>query len=365
MIIPIIHKTTLRIAKLRPVIRQGFFIIPVVCVLISTPFAIAQTTAPPARMIDSPASVGSFTAYAWQDSSDKPDDKPDRKTVQIKITRDGKTGLLYATIKGRKLQARLLSYLEKEAQKAYPDYTIQLVDAKSGHTFTMPRTMLGVILQPISGVVASQLNIKDGEAIIIDECFSGLPADRAHLQKYDIILSCDGKRPISKQSFTQILNRAEPGDRLNLIVLRGGQEVEIEVPLAAYDPIIARRLGNTDSTTNSSMRFDPLNNTPTTQNNSTGSTQQRSMRADMNRLMIQLQDQDRLLPMELAGATSSNSSALMGARTSDIEGRLVRMQKQMDHIEQLLSMMLQCQYGPPHQTPSPLVDDTTTSQKRK
>jgi serine protease Do len=59
----------------------------------------------------------------------------------------------------------------------------------------------------------------------------GSPADKAGLEANDIILEVDGEEINQNNSLADVINKSNPGDVVTMLVLRAGEESEIEVEL--------------------------------------------------------------------------------------------------------------------------------------
>lgn len=85
----------------------------------------------------------------------------------------------------------------------------------------------------------AQLGVSE-YAILIEKVMDGLPADKAGLKKWDIIIEVDGD-PVEKPGMLgEILMESEPGDELEFTIIRGGKTIERTLELVAYD---AEKLG--------------------------------------------------------------------------------------------------------------------------
>lgn len=108
-------------------------------------------------------------------------------------------------------------------------------------TVERPKTMLGLYQSEVPDAVAEHLGI-EGDAIMIESVIPGLPADKHGLRANDVIVSIDGSDSMSSSGLTKVLRAKEPGDAIEIVVIRKGERRTIEVELAAYD---AEALGNT------------------------------------------------------------------------------------------------------------------------
>lgn len=121
-----------------------------------------------------------------------------------------------------------------------------------------PPVMLGVLLESASPVLQAQLGVSEF-AIVLEEVMEGLPADKAGLEAYDIIVSVNGDAINGPAFLRDILMESKPGDELELVVLRGGKKIERTLELEAYD---AGKLSSGGPTVTGSITIDddfPLN----------------------------------------------------------------------------------------------------------
>jgi len=72
----------------------------------------------------------------------------------------------------------------------------------------------------------------DGRGVRIDGTTPGTPADAAGLQAGDVIVQFGEEKLNSLQGLTDVLSRSKPGDKVKLVLIRDGKNVEIEVTLA-------------------------------------------------------------------------------------------------------------------------------------
>ena len=127
-----------------------------------------------------------------------------------------------------------------------------------------PKVMLGINLSEPGDAMRKQLKLgKDQQVILVEKVIEGLPAQRAGLEDYDVILSIDGSDDANPERLTKVLREKSPGDTLKLVVLRGGEKKEIAAKLDAYDP---DRLGVSPSDVQRELArvAPPAPNAPTT-----------------------------------------------------------------------------------------------------
>ncbi|MFG0314191.1 MAG: PDZ domain-containing protein [Phycisphaerales bacterium] len=106
---------------------------------------------------------------------------------------------------------------------------------------SQPKVMLGINLTEPSDAVRKQLKLGDDQqAIFVEKVIDGLPAKKAGLEAYDVIVSIDGSEYANGELLRKVLREKSPGDPLKLVVLRGGDTVKIKAELAPYS---AEKLG--------------------------------------------------------------------------------------------------------------------------
>lgn len=99
-----------------------------------------------------------------------------------------------------------------------------------------PKVMLGINLGEPSQILRKHLNLKDGvHAILVEKVIEGLPAAKAGLEEFDVIVSIDGSDQANGEILGKFLSEKEAGDSMKLVVLRGGEKIKLKVSLAEYD----------------------------------------------------------------------------------------------------------------------------------
>lgn len=92
---------------------------------------------------------------------------------------------------------------------------------------------LGVQLAPVPAAVAAQLQIEPG-GVMIRNLFEGSPADKAGLQRYDVVVALDGRSlDEGVELFSRLVRQRKEGDTIDLKLFRGGQKTNVSVILAA------------------------------------------------------------------------------------------------------------------------------------
>jgi serine protease DegQ len=91
---------------------------------------------------------------------------------------------------------------------------------------------LGVTPAPVTPQIAARLDLDREEAVIVLDVGAGTPADEAGIETGDLIVSIEGEEVRSVEEFLALLRRRDPGETVEVGVLRDGEEEQLEVTLA-------------------------------------------------------------------------------------------------------------------------------------
>lgn len=99
-----------------------------------------------------------------------------------------------------------------------------------------PKVVMGVSMGLVDKSLASHLGVEPEEVILVTQVHEGLPASRCGVKQFDIITHIDGEPSLSPDRVREILTHKEPGQQIELQVLRAGQCCQtIEVELDPAD----------------------------------------------------------------------------------------------------------------------------------
>lgn len=95
------------------------------------------------------------------------------------------------------------------------------------------RGSVGITIRNVTPEIAQQAKMQSVTGIVVDALVDGGAADKAGVKSLDIILSVNGKDVLSTAQFLDLLLLYSPGETLNLVVNRDGNELNIPVVLNA------------------------------------------------------------------------------------------------------------------------------------
>lgn len=111
---------------------------------------------------------------------------------------------------------------------------------------SIERGWLGVVIQPITDDIAEAMDLtREGrEGVLVAQVQSESPAAAAGIQTGDIIVAYNGTKIKRLRDLPRLVKRTSPGDEVNILVLRQGQELNLSTSvvklqseeIAATDP---------------------------------------------------------------------------------------------------------------------------------
>jgi len=104
-------------------------------------------------------------------------------------------------------------------------------DLKSGGT--VHRAQLGVAIQDLTTDMASSLNLKDVQGVIVSDVTAGGAADHAGVKQGDVIVSFNGEKVRDGNTLRNHVADSTPGSTASLGVVRDGKERTLSVKLDA------------------------------------------------------------------------------------------------------------------------------------
>ncbi|MDD5010974.1 MAG: DegQ family serine endoprotease [Phycisphaerae bacterium] len=98
------------------------------------------------------------------------------------------------------------------------------------------RGYIGIYGEDVSDEMAEMLGAKGHKGVVVNNIVEDSPAEKAKLQKGDVIIKKDGKKIENWDGFRNEVARIPPGQKIKLTVIRDGKEKDIEIELAAREP---------------------------------------------------------------------------------------------------------------------------------
>jgi serine protease Do len=104
---------------------------------------------------------------------------------------------------------------------------------------TVKRAMIGVTLANMTPEIAEGFGLGQQQGVIIQNVFKGSPAEKAGLQRNDVIVEMNGAPVVDRDKFRLKIADTPSGTHIKLAVLRDGKKVNSEVTLTDRDDNLA------------------------------------------------------------------------------------------------------------------------------
>lgn len=200
-----------------------------------------------------------------------------------------------------------------------------------------PRVMLGVTLQDPEPSLCRHLGIAEGQATLLMDVIPGLPADKAGLRSFDVVVEVDGQKPSDPARVRQRLAERSPGDQMTFVVRRpGGANERVEVTLEAADP------GRLGAERTMPLHFDALGkDAPLLLETLRGQLRMAPLDVDRGDFLFELAVPSTNLPQ----ATAKALAALPGTHAPAASGaaddaRLDRLERRLEELASRLEVLM-------------------------
>jgi len=117
---------------------------------------------------------------------------------------------------------------EPEAPAPAPKKEPKRVEPKKAEP-KAPRPWLGIQPEDLPDELRAQLDLPEGEGLLVTDVMAGSPAEKAGLKKNDILTKIDGKAVKGEDSLAKFMSSAKAGQEATLTVLRKAKEQTIKV----------------------------------------------------------------------------------------------------------------------------------------
>jgi hypothetical protein len=128
-------------------------------------------------------------------------------------------------------EAKDMATLEKEhpeVAKKVKGLLGDRIEIRGPYLADLPaKPALGVTVSVVPPVLRTQLSIKEGEGLVVEEVLPDTPAARLGLRRHDVILAVNGIPVSSAVEIRSAVGAVKEGGELRLRILRGGKAEEI------------------------------------------------------------------------------------------------------------------------------------------
>jgi S1-C subfamily serine protease len=114
---------------------------------------------------------------------------------------------------------------------ALPISPVKRVLAQLAGTGTVKRGRLGISVQQVDPEKAEYLGLSGAKGAYVLSVEKETPAEKAGLQRDDVILAVDGKPVANQEELVNEISSRRPGDKVTLSVWRDRKEIKVDVSL--------------------------------------------------------------------------------------------------------------------------------------
>ena len=93
---------------------------------------------------------------------------------------------------------------------------------------------LGVAIAEVTEDDLGRLKLREPKGVLVRSVMPGEPADKGGVRADDVILGIDGTRLESPRDLQRVVSSTPVGKRVRVVLLREGQETELEVTIGLY-----------------------------------------------------------------------------------------------------------------------------------
>ncbi len=109
------------------------------------------------------------------------------------------------------------------------------------------RGWLGVSIQPVTPDLAKQFDIKDDKGALVGDVVEESPAEKAGMQRGDVIIEFDGKEVTDPSSLRNSVAGTPPGKKVALKIMRDGKMQKVDVTIAELPADMQKLQGEFDN----------------------------------------------------------------------------------------------------------------------
>jgi serine protease Do len=113
------------------------------------------------------------------------------------------------------------------------------------------RGWLGVVIQDVSQEIAKGFGLDEARGALVGDVMKDGPADKAGLQRGDVIITFDGTPVDNVNTLRNVVARTEVDKNVDVIVIRSGEETTITVTVGEQD---AEKVAGIESPAESSQK---------------------------------------------------------------------------------------------------------------
>jgi serine protease DegQ len=148
----------------------------------------------------------------------------------------GNSGGALVSVDGRVMGINV-AYIPPQARAvaigfAIPATTVVAVVAQLLETGAVQHAYLGVAGRAVTPALADQFGLGVEQGVLVLEVPPGSPAEEADLRAGDVVVELSGEELARVEDLIAVLRRHAPGDEVEVVLVREGERLELEIVLA-------------------------------------------------------------------------------------------------------------------------------------
>src|SRR5881397_2413706 len=117
---------------------------------------------------------------------------------------------------------------------AIPASLVQLVLPQLASKGRVDWGWLGVAISEVTDDDLDRLKLREARGVLVRRVMPGEPADKGGVRANDVIIGIDGLRLETPRDLQRVVSSTPVGKRVRVVLLREGQETEVEVTIGLY-----------------------------------------------------------------------------------------------------------------------------------
>lgn len=177
----------------------------------------------------------------WVDGKEVPADQLHHDHGRIKVL-DGKGNVMRSVRVFEDGQGRGENRMRLRSGEPVEAHGNALAWRRAAEDVEAPPVMLGVYMEEPGEALRRHLQLSEGKTTLVSGVYEGLPAAKAGIEQYDIIIAINGDENAGPSQVRAVLKEKQPGDEIDFRLIHNGERRSATVKLEKYNPESMNRM---------------------------------------------------------------------------------------------------------------------------